>query len=192
MTMIQTLIVQKDDEGKTPGPMDAPVRLINPDGTPFTGSGSADASITTVDVSVDATTGTPSASGSVSGSTLTLSFTGLKGEKGDTGAAGAAGKDGADGVTPSITASATVDSTTGTPKVTVSKSGTDEAPEFEFAFTGLKGAKGDTGAQGPAGADGTSFTKGAAVSDATGAEDVTTQLNALLASLRAAGVIATA
>lgn len=89
-------------------------------------------------VTVEVTPGhsaTPTATGSVTGGTLTLAFTGLQGEKGD------------------------------------------------------KGDKGDTG---PAGADGTSFTKGAAVSDAseTG-EALKTQFNALLASLRAAGVIAT-
>lgn len=50
--------------------------------------------IDTVSVSVDNNTGTPSATGSVSGSTLTLSFTNLKGA---TGAAGPAGADGATG-----------------------------------------------------------------------------------------------
>lgn len=40
---IQTLIVQKDGRKKKPGPLDAPVRLINPDGTPFTGAGPAEA-----------------------------------------------------------------------------------------------------------------------------------------------------
>lgn len=60
----------------------------------------------------------------------------------------------------------------------------------ETGPAGPKGDKGDTGAQGPAG---TSFTKGAKVDDVSG-DDVAackTTINALLASLRAAGVINT-
>ena len=76
---------------------------------------------------------------------------GPKGDKGDTGAAGA---------TPSITMSATVGNTVGTPSVQVSKGGTVAAPSFAFAFSNLKGAtgaqgpKGDPGERGPKGADG--------------------------------------
>lgn len=81
---------------------------------------------------------------------------GAKGDKGDTGAQGAKGETGA---TPTITATATVDATVGTPKVTVSKGGTTTAPTFTFAFTGLKGA---TGAQGVAGATGAKGERGAA------------------------------
>lgn len=44
------------------------------------------------------------------------------------------------GATPVITVSATVDDVVGTPAVTVSKSGTAEAPKLDFAFTGLKGS----------------------------------------------------
>lgn len=135
---VQTLVVQKPGKKKKPGPLDAPVRLVNPDGTPFTGDG--DSAITSVQVTVDDNTGTPSCTGSVADGVLKLDFTNLK------GAAGAAG---------------------------------------------AKGDKGDTGEQGPAGADGTSFTKCAAVPD-VGGEDASAAIatvNALLASLRAGGVI---
>ena len=55
---------------------------------------------------------------------------------------------GTDGITPSITANANVNSTTGSPSVIVTKSGTDEAPVFTFAFSGIKGEKGDPGQPG--------------------------------------------
>ena len=135
---VQTLVVQKPGKKKKPGPLDAPVRLVNPDGTPFTGDG--DSAITSVQVTVDDNTGTPSCTGSVQDGVLKLAFTNLK------GAAGAAG---------------------------------------------AKGDKGDTRPQGPAGADGTSFTKCAAVPD-VGGEDAAAAIatvNALLASLRAGGVL---
>ena len=54
------------------------------------------------------------------------------------------GTKGNPGVTPSITATATVDNTTGTPSVNVTKSGTDEDPSFNFAFTGIKGTDGQS------------------------------------------------
>lgn len=150
---IQTLVVQKPGKKKKPGPLDAPVRLVNPDGTPFTGDG--DSAITSVQVTVDDNTGTPSCTGSVADGVLKLAFTNLK------GAAGAAGAKGDKG---------------------------DTGPQGP---AGDKGDKGDTGPQGPAGADGTSFTKCAAVPDVSG-EDAAAAIatvNALLASLRAGGVL---
>jgi len=53
--------------------------------------------IDTVNVTVGNTTGTPSGSASVSGSTLSLSFQNLKGEPGAAGAAGAQGPQGVQG-----------------------------------------------------------------------------------------------
>lgn len=138
----QTLIVQKPGKKKKPGPMAMPVELVNPDGSPFTNGGD-DSAITSVQVTVDGNTGTPSCTGSVQDGVLKLAFTNLK------GAAGAKGD---------------------------------------------KGDKGDTGPAGPAGTDGkdgTSFTKCSAVPD-VGGEDAAaaiTTINALLASLRAGGVI---
>lgn len=106
----------------------------------------------TATASVSNTTGVPSVNVTRSGSTASpifdFSFTNIKGEKGDkgeNGSDGTNGTNGADGVTPRISVIATVDDTTGTPNVEVTKSGTDEAPIFDFEFTGLKGEKGTDG-----------------------------------------------
>lgn len=111
---------------------------------------------------------------------FTFNFEGLKGEPGEQGEQGEAGTDGTDGVTPSVSATASVSPVTGTPSVVVTRSGTDAAPNFDFAFAGLKGergAKGDTGEAGPVGptgADGVTpdISATASVSNTTGTPSV--------------------
>ncbi len=70
------------------------------------------------------------------------------------------------GVTPHVTATASVDDSTGTPTVTVVRTGPDAAPNFDFAFQNLKGERGETGSQGiqgipgPAGSPGSQGPRG--------------------------------
>ena len=58
------------------------------------------------------------------------------------------------GPTPSISINANVTNTTGTPEATVTKTGTDEAPVFNFTFKNIKGERGQTGMQGVRGFEG--------------------------------------
>lgn len=97
----------------------------------------------TASATVNSNTGTPSVnvtkSGSAENPSFAFAFSNLKGDKGEKG------DDGTIGTTPDISATATVDNTTGTPSVNVTKSGEILTPNFEFAFSHLKGQKGDTG-----------------------------------------------
>ena len=60
----------------------------------------------------------------------------------------APGPEGKLGPTPSISINANVTDTTGTPEATVVKTGTDEAPVFNFTFKNIKGERGREGMQG--------------------------------------------
>ena len=67
----------------------------------------------------------------------------------------AEGQDGNDGTTPVISATASVQNTTGTPSVSITKTGSVAEPVFAFEFSGIKGEQGLPGADGH---DGTSPT----------------------------------
>lgn len=110
----------------------------------------------TADAKVSNTSGTPSVTvdKSTDGTDVkfTFNFAGLKGEKGDRGEKGATGgaTSGGDVDWSDLLFSASVDDTSGTPKVTVSKSQEINGENagktrVTFEFTGLKGEKGDKG-----------------------------------------------
>lgn len=66
----------------------------------------------------------------------------------------APGPQGKLGPTPNISIKASVTNTTGTPEAIVTKTGTDEAPIFNFTFKHIKGDRGQTGPQGIQGPQG--------------------------------------
>lgn len=66
----------------------------------------------------------------------------------------APGPQGKLGPTPNISIKASVTNTTGIPEAIVTKTGTDEAPIFNFTFKNIKGDRGQTGQQGIKGKDG--------------------------------------
>ena len=84
------------------------------------------------------------------------------------GTNGTNGQDGADGVTPNVSASASVSNTSGVPSVVVTKTGTTESANFDFAFSNLKG---ETGANGQNGANG--YSPEVTISAITGGHRVT-------------------
>ena len=109
------------------------IKTIN--GSSILGSGNIEVqtSISTVNVSVDSNTGTPSATASVTGDTMSISFSNLKGGKGDTGA------------TPEFSVG-TVSTLPEGSQATVSITGTTDSPVLNIGIpTGATGAQGNTG-----------------------------------------------
>lgn len=103
--------------------------------------------------SVDANVGTPSvtvtATGPDTAKVFDFEFQNMKGAKGDKGDKGDTGNTGAAAGFGTPTAS--VDSNTGTPSVSITASGSDTSKVFDFEFHNLKGETGATGPTGPTG-----------------------------------------
>ena len=90
--------------------------------------------------------------------------TGTQGPRGFTGNTGATGPQGEPGESPVVSASATIDSSVGTPSVSVTKTGPQLQPNFAFEFHNLKGEPGaDSTVPGPAGPQGPEGPAGAGI-----------------------------
>ena len=92
---------------------------------------------------------------------------GERGPRGFTGNTGETGPQGEPGESPVVSASATIDSSVGTPSVSVTKTGPQLQPNFAFEFHNLKGEPGEdstvpgpAGPQGPAGPAGQGVAQG--------------------------------
>lgn len=114
--------------------------------------------VITANATISNTSGSPAVKVTKTGNhespSFLFEFSGLKGEPGKQGTQGIPGvkgdkgepgTNGKDGKTPAIEATATIANTTGTPSVKVTKSENTDSTSFSFAFSGLKGERGDSG-----------------------------------------------
>lgn len=106
-----------------------------------------EAEITSAEVTVTNTTGTPSATAEVVDGKLKLAFANIKGEKGADGKDGATGETGPQGEPGIKSVEITVDDTTGSP---TANSTIDENQVLHIKLSGIKGEQGNSGYTGGA------------------------------------------